>query len=368
MFDVVIVGAGLAGSTAARALAENGYKVLVVEKHKHIAGHCHDYKDENGITVHKYGPHIFHTTKKSVWDFVNNFSQFHYYQHKVLSYVEGKLVPFPINRDTLVEVFGINIPTYEVEEFLDKEVKKSKFNTPPRNFRDVVVSKVGERLYELFYKHYTIKQWGRDPEELAPEVAKRIPVRTNRDDRYFSDKYQGIPKFGYTKMVENILNHEKIALMLGVDYFQVKDMLRPKLTVYTGELDRFFDYVYGRLEYRSLRLELKTFEKEYYQPVAVVNYPNDYDWTRITEYKHFLNEKSTKTTICFEYPLSEGEPYYIVMTQDNLDKREKYMEEVEKLEKTGEYIFVGRLAEYKYYNMDEVIDSSLKKVENYLKK
>ncbi|MFN6991323.1 MAG: UDP-galactopyranose mutase [Fervidobacterium sp.] len=367
MFDVVVVGAGLAGSTAARMLAENGYSVLIVEKHKHIAGHCHDYKDENGITVHTYGPHIFRTSNKAVWDFVNRFSEFHYYQHKVLSCVEGKLVPFPINRDTLVEVFGINIPTYEVEEFLMNEVKKSKFNTPPRNFRDVIVSQVGERLYELFFKNYTIKQWERDPEELTADFARRIPIRTNRDDRYYSDKYQGIPKFGYTKMVENMLNHEKIALMLGVDYFEIKDMLKPKLTVYTGELDRFFDYVYGRLEYRSLRLELKTFEKEYYQPVAVVNYPNDYDWTRITEYKHFLNERSEKTSVCFEYPLSSGEPYYIVMTQDNLEKREKYIKEVEKLERTGEYIFIGRLAEYRYYNMDEVIEASLNKVKYFLK-
>lgn len=362
MFDAIIVGAGLAGSTSARILAEIGYKVLVIERHKHIAGHCHDYKNENGITVHTYGPHIFRTNNKSVWDFVNRFSDFHYYQHRVLSYVEGKLVPFPINRDTLVEVFGINIATHEVEEFLEKEVKKSKFNIPHRNFRDAVVSQVGEKLYELFFKNYTIKQWGRDPEELSPDLAKRIPIRTNRDDRYFSDKYQGIPKNGYTKMVERILEHPNISLMLGVDYFEVKDLFKPKLTVYTGELDRFFDYVYGELEYRSLKLELKTMDREYYQPVAVVNYPNDYDWTRITEYKHFLNEKSDKTTVCFEYPLPKGEPYYIVMTQENLERREKYMKEVEKLERTGEYIFVGRLAEYKYYSMDQVIEISMKKL------
>lgn len=366
-YDAIIVGTGLSGSTTARILAEAGYKVLVIEKHKHIAGHCHDYKDTNGITIHTYGPHIFHTNNKKVWDFVNQFTDFHYYQHRVLSYVEGKLIPFPINRDTLVEVFGINIATYEVEEFLEKEVKKSKFNTPPKNFRDVVVSQVGERLYELFFKNYTIKQWERDPEELAPDVAKRIPIRTNRDDRYFSDKYQGIPKEGYTKMVERMLDHPNISLMLGVDYFEVRDLFKPKLTVYTGELDRFFDYVYGELEYRSLRLELKTIEQEYYQPMAVVNYPNDYDWTRITEYKHFLNEKSEKTTVCYEYPLSKGEPYYIVMTQENMERREKYMKEVEKLEKSGEYLFIGRLAEYKYYNMDQVIEAAMEKIKERLK-
>lgn len=364
MFDVLVVGAGLAGSTAARIFAERGYKVLVVEKHKHLAGHCHDYKDQNGITIHTYGPHIFHTNNKQVWDFVNKYTQFHYYQHKVLSYVEGAFVPFPINRDTLVQVFGVNIATYEVEEFLEKEVKKSKYNSPPKNFRDVIVSTVGERLYELFYKNYTLKQWERDPEELLPDVAKRIPIRANRDGRYFSDKYQGIPKEGYTKMVENILNHENIVLMLGVDYFEIKDLFKSKLTIYTGELDRFFDYMYGKLEYRSLRLEIKTVDIEYYQPVAVVNYPNDYDWTRITEYKHFLSEKSDKTTVCYEYPLSEGEPYYIVMTEENMTKREKYMEEVRKLESTGEYMFIGRLAEYKYYNMDQVIEAVFDKIKN----
>ncbi|APT76060.1 UDP-galactopyranose mutase [Marinitoga sp. 1137] len=366
-YEIIIVGAGLAGATAARLLAEKGKKVLVIEQHKHIAGHCHDYKNEHGITVHTYGPHIFHTKNKKVWNFVNRFTEFHYYQHKVLSYAEGKLIPFPINRDTLKEVFGIEIGTHEVKEFLEKEVKKSKFNNPPKNFRDAVVSQVGERLYEMFFKNYTIKQWERDPEELSAEIAKRIPVRENRDDRYFSDQYQGIPKHGYTKMVENMLDHENISLLLGADYFEVNDLFESELTIYTGELDRFFDYKYGKLEYRSLELEFKTFDKEYYQPVATVNYPNDYDWTRITEFKHFLDEKSNKTTVCFEYPKAEGEPYYVVMTEDNMEKRKKYMEEVEKLEKTGKYIFVGRLAEYKYYNMDQVIEKSIERVEEYLK-
>lgn len=362
MFDILVIGAGLAGSTSARILAEIGYRVLIIEKRKHIGGNSYDQKDENGITVHKYGPHIFRTNKKQIWDFVNRFTEFYYYQHKVLSYVEGKFVPFPINRDTIAQVFGIELATYEVEEFLQKEVKKSRFNDPPRNLRDAVVSQVGERLYELFFKNYTIKQWGKSPEELLPDTVKRIPVRTNRDDRYFSDKYQGIPKQGYTKMVERMIDHPNIHILLGTDYFEVRDLFKPKLTVYTGELDRFFDYAYGKLEYRSLRFEWKTVDKEYYQPVAVVNYPNDYDWTRITEYKHFLGEKSERTTVCYEYPLAEGEPYYIVMTPENMAKREKYMKEVEKLEKTGEYIFVGRLAECEYYSMDQVIEKAIEKV------
>ena len=357
--DILIVGAGLAGSTAARVLAEKGRKVLIVEQHKHIAGHCYDYKNQEGITVHKYGPHIFHTNNKKVWDFVNRFTEFNYYQHRVLSYADGNYVPFPINRDTVKEVFGIEIPTFEINEFLKKEVEKSKFNDPPKNFRDVVVSQVGEKLYETFFKNYTWKQWERDPQELAPEVAKRIPIRENRDKRYFSDKYQGIPKNGYAQMVENMLDHENISILLGMNYFEIKDQIKADITIYTGELDRFFNYKYGKLEYRSLELRLKTFDQEYYQPVATVNYPNDYDWTRITEFKHFLNEKSNKTTVCFEYPKAEGEPYYIVMTNENIKKREQYMEEVKKLEDQGNFLFLGRLAEYKYYNMDQVIEEAL---------
>lgn len=362
MIEALVIGAGLAGSTAARMLAEKGKKVLIVEQQKHIAGHCFDYKNEDGITIHKYGPHIFHTNSKEVWNFVNRFTEFNFYQHKVLSYVEGNFIPFPINRDTIKEIYGIKIPTYEVNEFLKEEVKKSKFNDPPKNFRDAVVSQVGEKLYETFFKNYTAKQWGRDPEELAPEVAKRIPTRENRDKRYFSDKYQGIPKNGYTKMVENMLDHKNISILLGVDYFDIKDQINADLTIYTGELDRYFDYKYGKLEYRSLDLKLKTFSQEYYQPVATVNYPNDYDWTRITEFKHFLNEKSDKTTVCFEYPKAEGEPYYIVMTEENMKRRVKYMDDVKKLESNGNFLSIGRLAEYKYCNMDQVIGEALFKI------
>lgn len=361
-FDVVVIGAGLAGSVSARDLAEKGKKVLVVEQHKHIGGHCHDFKNDEGITIHTYGPHIFHTIHKDVWDYVNRFTEFRYFQHRVLSYANGQLIPFPINRDTINKVYGSSITTNDVKDFLAAEVEKSKFNNPPKNFRDAVVSQVGETLYEMFFKNYTIKQWERDPEELSAEVARRIPVRENRDDRYFADQYQGIPIPGYTSMVEQILNHENISLMLGVDYFKVQDDFKADLTIYTGELDRFFDYKYGKLEYRSLDLVFKTLDKEWYQDVSVVNYPNDYDWTRITEYKHLTGEKSSKTTVSFEYPKATGEPFYIVMTKENMEAREKYMKEVEALEQKKSHIFIGRLAEYKYYNMDQVIKSTLEKI------
>lgn len=363
----VVVGAGLAGATAARLLAESGRKVLVVEKLGHVAGHCHDYRNEYGINVHTCGPHIFHTNDRKVWEFVNRFSEFNYYQHRVLSYVEGRLIPFPINRDTICEVFGVNISTSQVREFLNLEVDRSVFNTPPENFKDAVVSQVGERLYELFFKNYTIKQWGRNPEELSAEVARRIPVRENRDSRYFSDVYQGVPSYGYTKMVENILDHPNISLMLETDYFKIRNDTDCELTVYTGQLDRFFAYEYGTLEYRSLELEIKTFDREFYQPVATVNYPNDYDWTRITEFKHFLGEKSDKTTLCFEYPKADGEPFYIVMTENNIRKREKYILKVRSLEESDRHLFIGRLAEYKYYNMDQIIGESMRRVTEWLK-
>ena len=363
----VVVGAGLAGASAARILAEADKRVLVIERLRHVAGHAYDEFDENGILIHKYGPHIFHTKEKKVFDFVSKFTNWHYYQHRVLSYVDGMLVPFPINRDTINSLFGVNISTSQVEEFLKKEVESSDFNDPPQNFEDAVISQVGRRLYEKFFKNYTIKQWNRDPRELSADIARRIPTRSNRDGRYFSDRYQGLPKFGYTKMVENILNHPNISLLTNCDYFEIKDELKPNLTVYTGELDKFFDYSNGELEYRSLELIFETLEETQHQQVAVVNYPNDYDWTRITEFKLITGQRSNKTVLCYEYPKDKGEPYYIVMSEENMKKRAMYMKEVEKLEKSGEYLFVGRLAEYKYYNMDQVILASMEKISRWLK-
>lgn len=362
-FDITVVGAGLAGVTAARLLAEDGKKVLVIENRKHVAGMCYDDFNEDGILYHKYGPHIFHTDNKKIWDFVSRFTEWRFYQHKVLSYVNGRYVPFPINRDTICEVFGVNVSTTEIEDFLRKEVENSTYNNPSLNFKDAVVSQIGERLYKLFYENYTKKQWNTSPENLSKDIAKRIPVRNSRDDRYFSDKYQGIPKEGYKKMFENLLSHENIHLLLGCDWFEIKEEIKTKFIVYTGELDRFFDYCYGKLEYRSLEFDFKTLDIEYYQPVAVVNYPNEYDWTRITEFKHLTGQKHSKTTLCYEYPKSDGEPFYVVLNEENIKKREKYLKEVEELVKTGKYIFIGRLAEYKYYDMDDIVETVIKKIQ-----
>ncbi|MFP4461730.1 MAG: UDP-galactopyranose mutase [Thermotogota bacterium] len=365
--EVIVVGAGFSGSVSARVLAEAGFEVLVVERLPHVAGHCYDYRNELGITVHKYGPHIFHTWEKAVWEFLNRFGSFHYYQHRVLSYAQGRFFPFPINLDTINQVFGTNLNVTQMEDFLKTEIEKADVGASDENFESAVVSQVGEHLYELFFKYYTMKQWECDPRELSASLAKRIPVRQNRDDRYFSDRYQGIPERGYTALIESILDHPRISVMTNTDYFSVSEDFSPRLMVYTGKLDRYFDFRFGKLAYRSLALDFKTVDREFFQPVATVNYPNDYDWTRITEFKHFLGVSSDKTTVCFEYPKAVGEPYYVVLNEENIQRREQYMKEVGELESSGHFLFVGRLAEYKYYNMDQVVLRALEKAQEWLR-
>lgn len=365
---VIIVGSGLAGATSARILAESGFRVLIVEKLNHVAGHAYDEFNEDGVLIHTYGPHIFHTKDRSVFEFLSRFTSWNYYQHRVLSYVDGMYVPFPINRDTISQIFGIDLSIEDVGKFLDGEVKNSNFTNPPINFEDAVISQVGRRLYEKFFMNYTKKQWNKAPSELSSEIAKRIPTRSNRDGRYFSDPYQGLPIHGYTKMVERMLDHPNISILTNCDYFEIKPEIKPIMTVYTGKLDEFFDKVHGELEYRSLKLDFRTYREEYHQPAAVVNYPNDYDWTRITEFKYMTGQKSDVTTLCYEYPLDKGEPYYVVMTEENMNKRALYMKEIEKVEKDGEYLFIGRLAEYKYYNMDEVISRTFQKIGEWLRR
>jgi len=367
-YDALIVGAGMSGATAANLLANAGRKVVVIEQKKYLAGHCYDYKNEENIYVHKFGPHIFHCNAKRTWDFVNKFSEFHHYQHKVLSYANGNFINFPINKDTLNKFFGVELNNNEVEALLQKEVDKSRFNYPHQNFRDAIVSQVGDTLYRAFYENYTRKQWNCDPEELSPELAGRIPVRLNNDDRYFTDKYQGIPKYGYSRMIDNMLDHDNIHILSGCNYYDVKDDLFAPLTVYTGELDKFFNYKYGELQYRSLDIQIKTYDTESFQPAAVVNYPNDYDWVRITEYKKLTNTTSPKTTVSYEYPLDKGTPFYIVPNKQNFDIRDKYVNEISRLENTNEYIFTGRLAEYKYYNMNEAIEAAAQKINNWLER
>jgi UDP-galactopyranose mutase len=362
-YDVLVIGAGLAGASAARILAEQNKKILVIEKNLYVGGNCYDERDGAGITVHRYGPHIFHTQSRILWQFVNRFSPFRHYQHVVKAYVDGMLVTFPINRDTICELFGASITTDEVNAFLQSEIETASFDPEPKNFRDAIVSQVGERLYNKFFKNYTWKQWEQDPINLSVELAGRIPVRQNRDARYFTDPYQGIPEEGYTGMIQNMLTHENIELILGADYFLDRPSWtqggKTTETVYTGPLDRYFDYEFGPLQYRSVHFDFQTLDQAIYQPVSVVNYPNDYDFTRITEFKHMTGEKSDKTVICREYPSSVGYPSYVVLTEPNIRIREQYMKKALKEEVQDGVHFIGRLAEYKYYNMDQVIASAM---------
>jgi len=367
LYGILVAGSGLSGVTCARILAEKGYKVLVVEKMKQVGGQIYDYKNEAGITIHRYGPHIFHTKQKHVWDFVNRFSSFSGYQHRVLSFADGDFVPFPINRDTINQVFGLNLSNSEIPAFLKEEVQKSTFNQADQSFRDAVVSQVGERLYQLFFEKYTRKQWNCEPETLSAEIAGRIPVRDTGDSRYFTDKYQGMPVHGYSAMIEKMLSHENINVLSGCDYFDIKDYFDTELTVYTGKLDEFFNYKHGKLDYRSVEIDFQTFDKESFQPAPVVNYPNDYDYTRITEFKKMTGDSSSKTTVCYEYPSEKGLPFYPVINAANLAIKAKYQEEKTQLEESRKFLFVGRLAEYKYYNMDAAIYSAFLNIEKWLK-
>jgi len=353
-FENIVVGASFAGSIVARRLAEEkNEKVLVIEKRNHIGGNAFDFYNSDGILVHKYGPHIFHTNNKKVWDYLSRFTEWRLYQHRVLAYVDGQLLPFPINLDTINTLFGTNYTSDTIKEFYEN-VKINK--EVIENSEDGVISQVGVELYEKFFKNYTKKQWGVYPDQLSPQVTARIPIRANRDDRYFTDKYQGLPKEGYTKMFERILDHPNISIMLNTDYLSIKDELKYNRLIYTGCIDEFFDYKYGRLPYRSIFFDFETIDNDKYQSVGTVNYPNDYDFTRITEFKHLTGQKCDKTTIVREYSKSEGEPYYPVPDKNNEKRYLKYLEDARKLPNV---YFIGRLAMYKYLNMDKVVEYAL---------
>lgn len=353
----VVVGAGLAGATVAERIATRlGEEVLVIEKKKHIGGLCYDCYDSDGILVHRYGPHIFHTKLKHVWEYLSQYTDWRLYQHRVLSYVDGKLVPIPINLDTVNTLFGMHLSTEELPRFFEQvrepiaEAKTSE---------DIIVGRVGKHLYNRMFKNYTLKQWGVTPDRLGPEVTRRIPIRENRDDRYFDDPYQGLPSRGYTEMVRAMLAHPKIRILLGVDYREILDDLEFGMLIYTGPLDYYFDHRHGRLPYRSLQLEFETLDVEQYQPVAVVNYPNDYGFTRITEFKHMTGQRHLRTTILKEFPIdanAEEEPCYPIPNEETRRIAGQYQTDIE-----GEnnVVFVGRLAEYKYYNMDVAVSRAL---------
>ncbi|MDF2590060.1 MAG: hypothetical protein K0S41_3901 [Anaerocolumna sp.] len=353
-YKYVVVGAGLAGLTIAERIANVlNEKVLIIEKRNHIGGNVYDSYNDEGILIHNYGPHIFHTNDKEVYDYLSRFTSWYEFWHRVLTYVDGNLIPMPITVETINQLYNINLSCDELEDFLKKQavpiddIKTSK---------DVALSKVGLDIYEKIFENYTKKQWGIDPAELDTSVISRIPIRFNRDTRYFADRYQGMPKHGYAKMCEKMISNKNIKLLLNTDYKEVIDQIQYETLIYTGPTDYFYDYKHGKMLYRSIRFEYETFSKEEYQSVPVVNYPNDYDYTRITEFKKLTGQEHFKTTIVKEYPNSDGEPYYPFPTKDNKDLFALYQED---MKKEKNVIFLGRLAEYRYYNMDAVVRRAL---------
>lgn len=361
-YDIIIVGAGISGATLAERYATKlNKKILILEKRDHIGGNCYDYYNEDGILVSKYGAHLFHTNFDDVWEYVHKFSKWYPYEHRVLGKVDGKLVPIPVNITTVNMLFGTNIQNEkEMQQWLSKNQIP---NIKPSNGKEAALARVGKVLYEKIFKYYTKKQWDKYPEELDAEVLNRIPVRTNFDDRYFSDIHQGLPKEGYTKLFEKMLDHPNITVKLNTDYFTVKDTLGTYETLfYTGPIDQYFDYKHesiGKLEYRSIRFEQETHDVEFYQKGPVINYPQPGEaFTRIVEYKHMTKQKHKKTTIAREYSTDDGEPYYPVPNPRNRAIYEEYRKEAEALEKSGIH-FVGRLANYKYFNMDQAFKNAL---------
>jgi UDP-galactopyranose mutase len=355
-YDYLVVGAGFAGSVLAERLAtQHDAKVLVIDRRPHIAGNAFDHEDEAGVLIHQYGPHIFHTNSDEIVDYLSNFTEWRPYEHRVLAEVRGQLVPIPINRTTLNMLFGLDLKTDE--EAAAYLATRAEPVAEIKTSEDVVINAVGRELYEFFFQGYTRKQWGIDPSGLDKAVTARIPTRTNTDDRYFADKHQIMPKHGYTAMFARMLDHPNITLMLGTDWAEVKDQVRAGHIIFTGPIDEYFGYRFGKLPYRSLKFEHKVVDAEQVQPVAVVNYPHpDVPYTRITEYKHLTGQVHPKTSLTYEYPSAEGDPYYPIPRAENQALFKRY----EALADATEGVtFVGRLATYRYYNMDQVVGQAL---------
>jgi UDP-galactopyranose mutase len=354
VFDWLVVGAGFAGSVIAERLAsQRDEKVLLIDRRPHIGGNAYDVYDGAGILIHQYGPHIFHTNSQAIFDHLSQFTDWRPYEHRVLAEVDGAQVPIPINLTTINRLYGLSLTSAELEGWF---AARAEPVAEIRTAEDVVISTVGRELYEKFFRGYTKKQWGVEPAELDKAVTARVPTRTNTDDRYFGDKYQYMPKAGYTKMFERMLDHPNISIMLDTEYRDIADTVRYQRVIFTGPIDEFFNYRYGRLPYRSLRFRHVTLDKPWHQSVAVVNYPQTNDYTRVTEYKHLTGQQHPKTSITYEHPSDEGDPYYPVPRPENAELFKRY----ESLAlRTKDVWFVGRLATYRYYNMDQVVGQAL---------
>lgn len=361
--DVLVVGAGFSGAVVAERLANHGFDVLVIDKRPHIGGNAYDTLDPHGVLIHPYGPHIFHTNGMRIVEYLSQFTRWRPYEHRVLAKVGEQLLPIPINIDTVNRLYGLHHTEETIQSFYDS-VREPREDI--RTSEDVVINAVGRDLYEKFFRGYTRKQWGLDPSELSSSVAARIPTRTNHDDRYFTDTFQNMPLEGYTHMFENMLDHPNIHVEVGVDYFALRNRIQVRHTVYTGPIDAYFNHEFGKLPYRSLHFEHEHKpEVDHYQPVGTVNYPNDFDFTRITEFKHLTGQTHPGTSIVREFPRAEGDPYYPVPRPEN----EALFKQYEALAmREPNVTFVGRLAQYRYYNMDQCVGAALKAADNILLK
>lgn len=350
---ILVIGAGFSGSVIARELAESGYTVDIIEKRNHIGGNAFDEHDEKGILVHRYGPHIFHTNSLRIWQYLNQYTSWNNYVHKVQVQTGGENYPFPINLKTINKIYQKNLTESQAIEFIKSltepisEIKTSE---------ELIISTVGRKLYELFYLNYSIKQWGIHPSKLKSSVAARIPFRTNNEDRYFTDRFQGLPSDGYFKLFESILAHDQINIFLNTPFDQSYLSAGYSHIVFTGPIDQFFEYRFGQLGYRSIHFEHTHLPIERYQETGTVNFPNENLYTRITEFKHLTGQQHIGTSIVREFPSDDGEPYYPIPTEENENIFKKYSSLASNIENIT---FVGRLAEYRYYNMDQAIGSAL---------
>lgn len=374
MFNYVVVGAGLAGCVMAERIATVlDEKVLLIEERNHVGGNCYDYYDESGILVHKYGPHIFHTSLENVWTYLSQFTDWYNYQHHVLGFIDGEKVPIPFNLNTMHEL----LPESMARNLEGKLIKKFGFNTKIpilelKKSEDEDLKFLADFIYEKVFLNYTKKQWGVKPEELDPSVTERVPIYLSKDNRYFQDKYQGLPLHGYHQMFQKMLKNPNIKIMLNTNFKELLKIQNNEIyfenkkfqgkLIFTGQIDELFNYEYGELPYRSLRFESKTLNKEYFQETGTVNYPNNYDFTRITEFKHLTGQKHEKTSIIREYPKpynkNQDIPYYPIPKKEHNQLYKKYLEKASKINNLS---LVGRLAEYKYYNMDLVTNEALTK-------
>ena len=352
--DWLVVGAGFAGAVLAERLAEDGgQRVLIIDRRDHVAGNAHDRLDDAGVLVHRYGPHIFHTNSDPIFRFLSRFTAWRTYEHRVLADIDGRRLPIPINLDTINGLYGLDLTTDQLEAWF---AARAEPVAEVRTSEDVIVSKVGRELFEIFYRGYTRKQWGLDPSELDKSVTARVPIRTNRDDRYFTDAFQAMPAQGYTRLFERMLDHPNIEVRLNTDFAEVRDLKPRRGVIYTGAIDAFFDYRFGRLPYRSIRFEHMTLDQSWFQPVGQVNFPMSEAYTRITESKHLTGQTHPKTSITYEYPANEGDPCYPIPRLENAALYRRYKRLADA---TAGVWFVGRLATYRYYNMDQVVGQAL---------